>query len=161
MCPLVEEIENVLLKRRTWYDVQSVQGAFPVGSCPAGSGVGLGSLTLYPTCFYTVNYYHLVTCICTGLPRWLSDKESLCQCRRRRLDSRVRKIAWRRKMAIHSSILAWKIPWTEEPGRLQSMGSQRVRHNLATKQQNLHMVIHNTFFYSWKLKTKILERQVP
>ena len=32
----------------------------------------------------------------------------------------------------HSSILAWRIPWTEEPGRLQSMGSQRVRHNWAT-----------------------------
>ena len=32
-------------------------------------------------------------------------------------------------MAPHSSILAWRIPWTEEPGRLQSMGSQRVRHN--------------------------------
>ena len=30
-------------------------------------------------------------------------------------------------MATHSSILAWRIPWTEEPGRLQSMGSQRVR----------------------------------
>ena len=36
---------------------------------------------------------------------------------------------WRRKMATHSSILAWKIPWTEEPGGVQSMGSQRVRHN--------------------------------
>ena len=32
-------------------------------------------------------------------------------------------------MATHSSIFAWRIPWTEEPGRLQSMGSQRVRHN--------------------------------
>ena len=32
-------------------------------------------------------------------------------------------------MAPHSSTLAWKIPWTEEPGRLQSMGSQRVGHN--------------------------------
>ena len=31
--------------------------------------------------------------------------------------------------ATHSSILAWKIPWTEEPGRLQSMGSQRVKHD--------------------------------
>ena len=38
-------------------------------------------------------------------------------------------------MATHSSTLAWKIPWTEEPGRLQSMGSQRVGHNLATKPQ--------------------------
>ena len=35
-------------------------------------------------------------------------------------------------MATHSSILAWKIPWMEEPGRLQSMGSQRVRHDWAT-----------------------------
>ena len=32
-------------------------------------------------------------------------------------------------MATHSSILAWRIPWTEEPGKLWSMGSQRVRHN--------------------------------
>ena len=32
-------------------------------------------------------------------------------------------------MAIHSSILAWRIPWTEEPGGLQSMGLQRVGHN--------------------------------
>ena len=35
-------------------------------------------------------------------------------------------------MASHSSTLAWKIPWTEEPGRLQSMGLQRVRHNWVT-----------------------------
>ena len=34
-----------------------------------------------------------------------------------------------KEMATLSSILAWKTPWTEEPGRLQSMGSQRVRHN--------------------------------
>ena len=39
-------------------------------------------------------------------------------------------------MAIHSSILAWRIPWAEEPGRLQSMGSQKVGHNLVTKQQH-------------------------
>ena len=32
-------------------------------------------------------------------------------------------------MAIHYSILAWRIPWTEEPGKLQSLGLQRVRHN--------------------------------
>ena len=34
-----------------------------------------------------------------------------------------------KEMATHSSILAWKIPWTEEPGRLQSMGSQRIGHD--------------------------------
>ena len=39
------------------------------------------------------------------------------------------------EMATHSSILAWRIPWTEEPGGLHSMGLQRIRHGLATKQQ--------------------------
>ena len=38
-------------------------------------------------------------------------------------------------MVIHSSVLAWEIPWTEEPGGLQSMELQRVRHSLVTKQQ--------------------------
>ena len=37
-------------------------------------------------------------------------------------------------MATHFSILAWRSPWTEEPGKLQSIGSQRVGHDLATKQ---------------------------
>ena len=40
-------------------------------------------------------------------------------------------------MATHSSTLASKIPWTEEPGRLQSMGLQRVRHNLVTEHMKI------------------------
>ena len=40
-----------------------------------------------------------------------------------------------KEMATYSSTLAWKISWAEEPGRLQSLGFQRFRHNLATKQQ--------------------------
>ena len=39
--------------------------------------------------------------------------------------------------ATHSSISAWEIPWTEEPGRLESMGAKRLRHDLPTKQQFL------------------------
>ena len=39
------------------------------------------------------------------------------------------------ELATHSSILAWRIPWTEEPGGLPSIGSQRVRHDLATIRQ--------------------------
>ena len=39
-------------------------------------------------------------------------------------------------MAAHSSIYAWRIPWTEEPGGLQSMKLQRVRYNLANKNQH-------------------------
>ena len=45
----------------------------------------------------------------------------------------VRSLGWEdpleKEIATHSSILAWKIPWTEEPGRLQSMGLQRVGHD--------------------------------
>ena len=46
-------------------------------------------------------------------------------------ETRVQSLGWEdlleKEMATHSSILAWKIPWTEKPGKLQSMGSQRVR----------------------------------
>ena len=48
-------------------------------------------------------------------------------------ETQVRALGWEdpleKEMAIHSSIIAWKIPRTEEPGRLQSMGSQRVGHD--------------------------------
>ena len=48
-------------------------------------------------------------------------------------ETRVRSLDWEdpleKEMAAHSSTLAWKIPWTEEPGRLHSMGLQRVGHD--------------------------------
>ena len=51
-------------------------------------------------------------------------------------EAQVQSLGWEdpleKEMPTHSSTLAWKIPWTEEPGRLQSMGSQRVRHDWAT-----------------------------
>ena len=47
-------------------------------------------------------------------------------------------------MATQSSILAWEIPWTEETGRLQSMGCQRVRHNLVTEQQQQRVLLSVT-----------------
>ena len=46
-------------------------------------------------------------------------------------------------MATHSSLLAWEIPWTEEPGGLQSLGSERVRHNLENKNNNNNSVIED------------------
>ena len=45
-----------------------------------------------------------------------------------------------KEMATHSSILACEIPWTDEPGRLQSMGSKRVEHNLVTKQHHQEFI---------------------
>ena len=48
-------------------------------------------------------------------------------------ETQARSLGWEdpleKETATHSSNLAWKIPWTEEPGRLQSLGSQRVGHN--------------------------------
>ena len=58
-----------------------------------------------------------------GLPRWLSGEESACQA-----EGAGSILGWKdllEKMATHSNILAWRIPWTKEPDRLQSMGSQR------------------------------------
>ena len=69
-----------------------------------------------------------------GLPRWLSGKDFICKQK-----MRVQFLGWEvpleKKMATHASSLAWEILWTEEPGGLQSTGSQRVGHDLATKQQ--------------------------
>ena len=57
-------------------------------------------------------------------------------------DTRVWSLGWEdpleKGMATHSSILAWRIPWTEKPGGLQSMGLQRVGHDLATEQECTH-----------------------
>ena len=51
------------------------------------------------------------------------------------------------EMATHFSIPAWKIPWTEEPGRLWFMGLQRVRQNLAT--EHYLSIYHSFFLYIW------------
>ena len=61
-----------------------------------------------------------------GLPWWLSDKGPTCQCRRH-IQSLVQEDSLEKEMATCSSVLAWEIPRTEEPGRLQSMGSQNSR----------------------------------
>ena len=66
-----------------------------------------------------------------------AGKESTCQCRRRKMRSLGREDLLEKEMATRSRILAWKIPWTEEPGGLQSMGPQRVRHNWATEHTSL------------------------
>ena len=55
-------------------------------------------------------------------------------------------------MATHSSILAWKILWTEEPGGLQPRGLQRVRHDLASKQH-----LYHCGQYSWRGKHSTAE----
>ena len=67
-----------------------------------------------------------------GLPGGASGKELTCQCRRHKeihVQSLGQEDPLEEGMVTHSSITAWRIPWTEEPGGLQSIGWQRVRHN--------------------------------
>ena len=64
-----------------------------------------------------------------GLPQWLNGKESACNAGD--TEDSIQSLGWEdplEGMATHSSILVWRIPWTEEPGGLQFTGPQRVRH---------------------------------
>ena len=72
-----------------------------------------------------------------GFPCWVSGRKSICSAGGIRDMSLIPGLGRSpgEENATHSSILAWKIPWSEEPGELQSMGSKRVRHDLVTKQQ--------------------------
>ena len=80
----------------------------------------------------------MATALFKGLPWWLSGKGSiLLPMQETCVQSLGGEDPLEKEMAPHSSILAWEIPWTEEPPRLQSMGSQRIRHDLATKHSHL------------------------
>ena len=75
------------------------------------------------------------------LPWWLSSKESTGQRQEAQVLSLGREDPLVTEMVTHSSVLDWRIPWTEEPGRLQPMGSQRVRHDLVTESQQQQTVL--------------------
>ena len=91
----------------------------------------------------------------TWLPRWLRRYSVCLQC-----GTRVQSLGWEdlleKEMATHSSILAWRIPWTDKPSRLQSMGSQRVGHDWIT---SLHFTsllhVYNMQYYWHVLKPHV------
>ena len=68
-----------------------------------------------------------------GLPGWLSGKEPTHLPMQEMQDTQVQSLGredpLEKEMATQPSTLAWRIPWTEEPGGLQSLGSQRIRHD--------------------------------
>ena len=84
-----------------------------------------------------------------GLPWWLSGKESACNA------GDVGDVGlipgWadplREEMVTHSSILAWRIPWTEEPGGLTSMGSQRVGDDCVTEHAYTFIIFYGQFLF--------------
>ena len=87
----------------------------------AGLGVGSWSVVESGTVSFARRYL-----ASKGHHRWRSGEESACRCGRR-----IAFLSWEdpleEEMAVHSSNLAWRTPWTEEPGGLQSVGLQRVR----------------------------------
>ena len=131
-------------KQRTWVRTcDAANKAAENGRVRAATTVGLMSLLLLMqfVTFLIRSLFFLtallekepkITVTLCWIPGGASGKESVCQCRRHKrhgLDPWVGKISWRRTWQTHSSILAWRIPWREEPGGLQSIDSQGVRHD--------------------------------
>ena len=90
------------------------------------SNMGKSNLTMYKK-----KYKHSQVEFIAGMKGSLVAQTVKCLSMMR--ETRVRSLGWEdpleKEMAIHSSTIAWKIPWTKEPGRLQSVGSQRVGHD--------------------------------
>ena len=88
-------------------------------------------------------------------PWWLRQWKICLQCKRPGFDSWIGKIPWRREWATHSSILTWRIPSTEEPGSLQSMGWQGVGYYWSTLcHTHTHTHTHTGKVYIKDLYTK-------
>ena len=102
--------------------------AFPVHVGKLGEFYMNSYLSSMYSIYYTYICYRYYI---MGLPRWFIDKESACQFRRPRSVGLIpgSEDPLEEKMATQTNILGWKILWTEEPGGLQSIGSQRVRHD--------------------------------
>ena len=88
----------------------------------AGAGeTEMGGYQDYVQCLNSIK--PLVLQFCQSLPQWVKNPAASAG------DVRDVGSIPRAGMVTHSSVLAWRIPWTEEPGGLPSMGSQRVRHD--------------------------------
>ena len=85
-----------------------------------------------------------------GFPGGSDGKESA-----RMQETQVQSLGWEdpleKGMATHSRFLAWRIPWTEEPGGLQSTGLQRVRHDWATNTTHIHTHTHRSQSCIWRV----------
>ena len=100
-------------------------------------------------CVYVCVYMY------TGLSRWCSGKETDCNTGDTGdagLTSRSGRSPGEGN-GSHSTIVAWKIPWTESPGRLQSMGSQRVGHGWATEHMSACMSTYRIYTHIYNMYT--------
>ena len=93
----------------------------------------------------------------TGLPRWLRCWRTHLPMQETQVQSLSQEDPLEEKMATHSSILAWRIPWTEEPAGLQSIGSQRVEHNWSALACTLTTELTNSLLSSVSLGSDTTE----
>ena len=93
--------------------------------------------------------------------RWLSGKETPCQCRRHRrrgFDPWVGKIPWRRKWQLTSSTLTGRMAWVAEPGGLQCMGLQREGLSMPTYLQGKYMIVPCMLIQAWLTVEAVMNR---
>ena len=94
-------------------------------------------LNWYVCMLVSIIYLHVSShFVSTYVCMWASPAAQRLKCLPGMQETRVQSLSWEdpleKEMATHSSTLAWRIPWSEEPGRLQSMGLQRVGHDWVT-----------------------------
>ena len=95
-------------------------------------------------------------------PGGASGKEPTCQCRRHEMwvQSLGQEDPLEEGMATNSNILAWRNPWTEEAGGLQSTGSQRVGHNFARVHSAQDAVWVKVYYFFWHMNVQIFEHHL-
>ena len=91
---------------------------------------------------FSVGYYKILTVV--SFPGGSDSKEIHLQCERPGFDSWAGQVPWRRAWQPTPVFLPGESPWTEEPGSLQSMGSQTIRHSWATKYTHTHTVYYKS-----------------
>ena len=109
---------------------------------------------IYDIHMYVLNLWHIYT-HCIVSMTWVSLAAQAVRNLPAMRETQVWSLGWEnpleKGMALHSSTPAWRIPWTEKPGGLQSMGSQRVRHDWATS-ISLHFIYGIYIYICWPCK---------
>ena len=142
LCPSPGDLPDPEIELTGVEPMSPAQQADSLSSVPTREALDLPQslLTLFQTadflasviCSLRSTILYCITTVHSGLPMWLSGKEPTSQCRDTEDMSYT---PWsgrsplEKAMALHSSTLAWKMLWREEPGRLQSMGSLGVGHD--------------------------------
>ena len=161
----------------TWdHDIKVwIRGWFALWSCPQNLTIEVygewkhslkyigPDVTLWNILAITThnNYKHVILFSFMPLRIWTSLVAQTVKCLSTMRETWVRALGWEdpleKEMAIHSSTIAWKIPWTEEPDRLQSMGSQRVGHDWATPLSIYH---YTHLGIKWNFNYLVTEREI-